>query len=302
MHKVRITAPAKINLGLEILGQREDGYHEIATVLAMVDLCDVVELTSQLDQETKRANAIDGVLEGEDLAVRALQLIRSWACADTDEEDAAIRLEKHIPIAAGLGGASSDAAATLIAGSYYWCRKFDGDRRLRAAANLGSDVPFFLGAPCALATGTGTTLEPLPAPSGWLLIVTPPLVLENKTATMYAALSAADFSDGARVADVARRLRAHEVPDSRSLHNAFARPLYELAPDLAPLPRIICDHGATFVALSGAGPSHYTWFRTAGEAQRAAKNMAGSLPKKTRMFVAPFSTLRLEDRVSASMS
>lgn len=300
VYRVRITAPAKINLGLEILRRRDDGYHEIATVMAMVDLCDVVEVSHGIAGQIRRAKIIKGIRREDDLTLQAvwrilMQKNRSW-------EGASVGLEKHIPIAAGLGGASSDAAATLIAASHFWARHIDQEVLLQEAARIGSDVPFFLGTPCALATGTGTTLEPLPPPSGWLLIVTPHLAIENKTATMYGALTPADFSDGARVADVARRLRAGQLPDPRDLHNAFTRPLYAIAPDLARLPRIICDHGAKFAALSGAGPSHYTWFRTSVAARSAAGQMASSLPEETRMFVAPFTSLRLADRLTITMT
>lgn len=300
MFKVRITAPAKINLGLEILGRRDDGFHEIATVMAMVDLCDVVELTPWFGDEIARAQTIADIPSDEDLTVRALSLIMSHSNHPTG--NAAIALEKQIPIAAGLGGASSDAAATLVAASYFWGRTTEDDQLRQDAARLGSDVPFFLGEPCALATGTGTVLTSLPAPTGWLLIVTPALRLEKKTATMYGALTPDDFTDGARVAEVARRLRAHQLPDPRSLHNAFARPLYEIAPELACIPKIMGDHAAGFAALTGAGPSHYTWFRGASGARRAAMHMASSLPEMTRMFVAPFASLGLADRLTISMS
>lgn len=300
VYKVRLTAPAKVNLGLEVLGRRDDGYHEISTVLAMVDLCDVIELTPGARGEIDRATEIDGVRLQDDLAFEALYRIlmqknHSW-------EGAIVGLEKHIPIAAGLGGASADAAATLIAASHFWERHIDQDVLLQEAARIGSDVPFFLGEPCAHATGTGTTLAPLPPPRGWLLIVTPDLAIANKTASMYRALTPADFSDGSRVGGVVRRLRAGQLPEPDDLHNAFARPLYELAPDLARLPKVFCDHGAKFATLSGAGPSHYTWFRTAAAAHSTAGQMASSLPQKTQMFVAPFSSLRLADRVTICMT
>lgn len=300
MYKVRITAPAKVNLGLEILGRRDDGFHEIVTVMAMVDLCDVVELTPCYGNKIERAKVIRGIPKDEDLTVRALYT--ALAHKGHHGENATIGLEKHIPVAAGLGGASSDAAAALFAANYYWDRHIVQEHLHRDAASLGSDVPFFLGDPCALATGTGTTLEPLPPPKGWLVIVTPPFELPEKTKSMYDALLPSDFSDGTRVARVASKLRAGQMPHPDDLHNAFTRPLYDLTPDLARIPKIMCDHTAKFAALSGAGPSHYTWFRNAAAARSAVGQMASSLPEKTRMFVAPFSTLRLEDRLSISLT
>lgn len=300
MYRVRITAPAKVNLGLEILGRREDGLHEIATVMAMVDLCDVIELSPSLGHEVTRAKAVRGIRKDEDLAVRALHAV--MAHKRQSRESATIGLEKHIPIAAGLGGASSDAAAALLAANLLWGQPVEGDQLQREAALLGSDVPFFLGEPCALATGPGTTLEPLPAPHGWIVIVTPPFALAEKTRTMYASLQRSDFTDGSSVAEVARRLRNGQPPESGDLHNAFARPLYELAPELADIPSIMCARTAKFAALSGAGPSHYTWFGTAAGALSAVGQMASSLPKKTRIHVAPFSTVRLEDRLTISLT
>ena len=276
MNHIRVQAPAKLNLGLEILGRRSDGYHEIRTVLAMVDLLDTVTVSPTRPGQIRRDADLHGINEREDLAVRALQQLRAAARISLG---ARLRIDKHIPVSAGLGGASSDAAAALLAGERAWSITTPDVSLYQLAATLGSDVPFFLGGPCALAQGTGTDLSPLPPLDGSAVIVTPPTCIPRKTATLYGLLRPIDMSDGERVTAVASAIKSGVLPETDTLANAFQPALERLVPEIPALVGAFHAAGAPFVALSGAGPSHYTIVAESEHAHAMASRLRERLPE-----------------------
>ncbi|MCD6032966.1 MAG: ispE [Thermomicrobiales bacterium] len=282
--QIVIDAPAKLNLGLEVIGRRDDGFHEIATIFLTIDLYDRLTLSPSADLEL---SCDDDALPGEDnLALRALQLLRDQT---NHPGGARLHLRKRIPAAAGLGGASSDAAAVLLAGRELWQLDVSDTRLHDLAAQLGSDVPFFLRGGCAIGRGRGDLLEPLPLredASRWLVVVVPDVRIPAKTANLYARLSEEDFSDGSSIAAQAARLRSGLVPDATLLGNAFARPLYAMVPELAALPDIMRDAGAASVAISGAGPAHYAVVINAAQAERVAARLRERLGDRAQVIVA----------------
>ncbi len=280
-HSVRVAAPAKINLGLEIVGRRDDGYHEIATILQAIRLHD--QLTLEPADGIRSTGPLPDIPDGENLALRALRLLSERTGGD---RGAWLDLRKSIPAAAGLGGASADAAAALLAARDLW-RLAIGDEALAGiAAELGSDVPFFLHGGTALATGRGERLAPLPTPAFTAVVVCPKIRIPRKTATLYGALRPDDFSDGARVLAQADRLRAGLPPDPDLLGNAFARALYGLRPELADLPPLMRAHGAVHPAISGAGPSHYALFEDPEEAVAVAQRLEPAMGNAAEIVVA----------------
>jgi 4-diphosphocytidyl-2-C-methyl-D-erythritol kinase len=284
MKVVRIRAPAKLNLGLEILGRRPDGYHEIRTVLAMVDYLDTLSIQAEPNTTIRRRGDLPGIDEHDDLALRALKRLQDVARSPLG---ASLTLDKRIPASAGLGGASSDAAAALLAGRRAWDVSL-GDRHLHEiGAELGTDVPFFLNGPCSLASGNGTILRPLPPLRAWAVIATPPLSLRAKTATLYSALSPSDMSNGDRVEGVARCILEGELPTADAFGNAFLRPLLHVVPTLTELAPAMKGAGAPFVALSGAGGSHYTLLKEKDEAHSIASKLRASVPTTIKVAVVP---------------
>jgi 4-diphosphocytidyl-2-C-methyl-D-erythritol kinase len=163
---------AKVNLALEVLGKRSDGYHEIATVMHAVDLFDrlTLEAAPSISLETD-----DPALPTDErnLVVRAALLLRQAAGVGVG---ARLRLKKRIPVAAGLGGGSSDAAATLLGLNQLWDLRWPRERLEALAVELGMDVPFFLSRGPALATGRGERLEQLPAAGAYALVLVNPRV------------------------------------------------------------------------------------------------------------------------------
>jgi 4-diphosphocytidyl-2-C-methyl-D-erythritol kinase len=158
----RFAAPAKVNFGLRILGKRPDGYHAIQTILQMLDLCDWLTFSPH-DAGTIRLTCIPAGLPTDDsnLVVRAAKLLQQTFQVQQGVE---ISLDKRIPIAAGLGGGSSDAATTLLVLNRVWQLQRPPATLHYLAAQLGSDVPFFLDGPTALACGRGEILSPVSSP------------------------------------------------------------------------------------------------------------------------------------------
>lgn len=286
---VIIRAPAKINLGLEILGKRADGYHEIRTVMAMIDLVDTLMIRPGDQESGVLIDGVPGVAATDNLVGRA---IRSFADASGIRSGYEVMVSKAIPSPGGLGGASSDAASTLLALSALHGHPLTSGELLGIASSLGADVPFFLGGPFALASGTGTTLEPLPPVPGWVVLVVPGLEIPAKTPTLYRALEPDDFSGGARVERAAASISKGKTPESTVLGNAFERPLYGIAPQLAHLRDRMLAAGAPFVALSGAGPAHYTLYESESEGRELASRLEVALPANTLVTVIRFLSIR----------
>ena len=237
---------------MEVLGRRGDGYHEVRTVLQAVDLAD--RLTFEPDSELRLVVEPPGAVATQgNLALRAAELLQQEAGVSAG---ALITLSKQIPVAAGLGGGSSDAAATLLGLRRLWGLDLSEQRLLPLAARLGSDVPFFIRGGTALGSGRGTELTPLPTPSEeWAVLLVPQgTPQEDKTGRLYGLLTPADFIPGASHSDeVVRRLRARE-PLSRALFNVFESVAPEAYPSYA------ADRtafGDADVLLAGAGPAFF---------------------------------------------
>jgi 4-diphosphocytidyl-2-C-methyl-D-erythritol kinase len=163
-------APAKVNFGLRILGKRPDGYHAIQTILQMLNLCDWLTFCTN-DAGIIRLICRQPTLPTDDgnLVVRAAKLLQQTYQV---QQGVKITLDKHIPIAAGLGGGSSDAAITLLVLNHLWQLQRPQATLHHLAAQLGSDVPFFLDGPTAVASGHGEVLSPIspPAPLSGVLV------------------------------------------------------------------------------------------------------------------------------------
>ena len=250
---VQIPAYAKINLTLEITGRRDDGYHDIATILQTVSLADTVTISPAADLTV---DCDRPELAGEaNLVWRAATALAHYGGVIPR---ARIGIVKRIPVAAGLGGGSADAAAALRVLNRLWQLNLPPPELAALAADaVGMDAPFLLAGGCALATGRGDALEPLPAQlMATLLIITPAATIPDKTATLYAALADADFTDGRRSRAVfaSNELTTAMLTTNRC-HNAFTRAAREIFPGLAG----VMDETAAVTMfpprLSGAGPS-----------------------------------------------
>jgi 4-diphosphocytidyl-2-C-methyl-D-erythritol kinase len=171
-HGVRMASPAKINLGLRILGKRPDGYHAIESIFQMLDLCDWLSFRPNAEGLIHlTCPASDLPTDERNLVVRAAHLLRQTTHV---RQGVHITLENRIPIAAGLGGGSSNAATTLLSLNRLWGLNCPIATLHMLAAQLGSDVPFFLNGPTALVEGRGEVLSPLPPPAPWAGVLVNP--------------------------------------------------------------------------------------------------------------------------------
>ncbi|GMU39574.1 MAG: 4-diphosphocytidyl-2-C-methyl-D-erythritol kinase [Chloroflexota bacterium] len=255
---VRLIAPAKINLALEVLRKRQDGYHEVATVMTTVDLADRVEIEARPAGSslsvTLTGDYAAGIDPESDLARRAAIRVAEAAGRDPD---LAIRVEKRIPSPGGLGGGSSDAAAVIRGLQRLWRLDWPVERLEAVAATLGSDVPFFLHGGTAFCTGRGERVEPLRDVTPLrMLILTPPVPsAPGKTARRYAALHPHEFTDGLRARRLAARIARKAPPPTSDLANVFEAVVERTEPELVAHYARYTAAGAPRMHLCGAGPS-----------------------------------------------
>lgn len=257
MAALAVKAYAKINLGLEIIGRRDDGFHELVTVLQTVSLYDEIAVVPG-DALTLRCDR-KGMGGERNLVWKAADLLQRESGT---EQGAVIDLVKTIPVAAGLGGGSSDAAVALRSLNELWELGLDAPRLAELASHLGSDVPFFLQGGTALGTGRGEILEPLPTPEGqWLVIVSPDIRLPGKTPALYGRLDADDFTDGSATLKLADALRSGQALPEECMVNAFERVADDAFPGLDRHRAVMLKAGAEHVHLSGSGPSLFALVR-----------------------------------------
>ena len=243
-----LSAAAKINLALEVLGRREDGYHEVATVMQAVDLSDrlVIEDAEVLEL---RVSAPDVPSDGSNLVARAARALREAASVS---RGARFTLVKRIPVAAGLGGGSADAAATLMGLSRLWRLGWPRARLAELAATLGTDVPFFLRGGAALGTGRGERVEPVAGAALAFVLVNPGV--GTSTPTIYGSVTPAMYSDGSRVDQMVAALRSRRPARvAESLHNALEGIAAAAYRQVTQMKAALLAAGALGAGMSGSG-------------------------------------------------
>jgi 4-diphosphocytidyl-2-C-methyl-D-erythritol kinase len=259
-------APGKLNLLLHVLGRRADGYHLLQTVFRLIDRCDRVGIAVRADGEIRRRDPLPGVPPEEDLCVRAARLLKRRSGTRLGAE---LALEKHLPIGAGLGGGSSDAATTLIALNRLWRAGLVRAELQAMALELGADVPFFVFGENALGEGVGEQLTALALPPAWYLVLVPPVAMSTRDV----------FSDNA----LTRNTKPLKIPPffsglgANDLEAVAARRSPEIAAHLAWL-----RQRSPQARMTGSGACVFAEFATESEARAAL----GELPGTMRGFVA----------------
>jgi len=169
-------APAKLNLMLRITGRRDDGYHELQTVFQFINYTDSLSFSLRDDGIVRRVNTIPGIPEKQDLIIRAAQLLRKISGT---QQGVDISINKILPMGAGLGGGSSDAATVLVALNHLWKLDLENDHLAKLGLQLGADVPVFVRGEAAWAEGIGELLTPVTLPEPWYLVVVVPCHVET---------------------------------------------------------------------------------------------------------------------------
>lgn len=274
-----IEAPAKINWFLRILRKREDGCHDIVSLMQRITLCDTLTL-----EHSDRIEVITdaNIPLADNLVYKAAVLLKERAGADSG---ARIKLKKEIPLAAGLGGGSSDAAATLTGLNRLWDLGMTAEGLADIGASLGSDVPFFLSSPAALVEGRGERVSPWrPGSSRILVLVKPSIGVSTAWAYARAGESLGEKSspgssgiltkEGDNIKLFCRALDEGDFPLLRSLRrNDLEPPVLCRYPVVGEIRERLERAGALFSSMSGSGPTVFGVFRTEEEAFEAGKNL-----------------------------
>ena len=278
---VSALAPAKVNLTLEVLGRRADGYHELRTLMLALDLCDVVAVRAAGTEGVRmrlegRALEPDVPRDRRNLAWRAAELLLEWARGAGGAGAAApagleLVLDKRIPSGAGLGGASSDAAAVALAAARALGLELAPERLRAGLAHLGSDCVFFADAAetgVALCTGRGERVQPLAACPDWTFVLVTPAA-RAPTGRVYGALASSLWDGGKppslRADPLTRAASAARPFLSNDLEGAALRAI----PELGALRELLTRHGAEHFRLCGSGSSFFGVHEREEEARAA---------------------------------
>jgi 4-diphosphocytidyl-2-C-methyl-D-erythritol kinase len=167
-------APAKLNLFLHVVGRRADGYHLLQSLFRLISFGDELGIAVRSDGLIRRTNAVEGVPEESDLALRAAILLKHRTSCPAGAD---IELVKRLPLGGGVGGGSSDAATVLIALNHLWQTGLVRAQLMTLAAELGADVPFFVFGQSAFAEGIGDKLSPVAMAEAWYVVLTPPVAV-----------------------------------------------------------------------------------------------------------------------------
>ena len=264
----RINAPAKINIRLKVTGRRPDGYHELVSIMVPVDLFDELELKVPFDGGIKiKSKGFDVPTNEDNLIYRAAESFMSLTGIN---DGVSMDLNKNIPVAAGLGGGSSDAAATLIGLNNLYSNPLSDSDLHTLAVKLGADVPFFINCRPALATGIGEVLESIPKwPHLWYIIITPPFSIS--TAWVYENLKL-ELTIGEY--DYIKSILKNDTYNiSRILENDLENVTSASFPIIKTLKKLLKDAGAEGAIMSGSGPSVFGVFSTPDKASAARESL-----------------------------
>ncbi|ALK31963.1 4-(cytidine 5'-diphospho)-2-C-methyl-D-erythritol kinase [Burkholderia plantarii] len=254
-------APAKLNLFLHITGRRPDGYHSLQTVFQLLDWGDTLHYVRRDDGIVHRVTEVAGVPEDGDLVVRAARLLQAHTGTTFGVD---IEIDKVLPMGAGLGGGSSDAATTLLALNRLWQLDLPRAELQALAVKLGADVPFFVFGKNAFAEGIGEALEQVELPTRWFLVVTPRVHVP--TAEIFSDKSLTRNSKPITITDFLAQQSSKGWPDSFGQNDMQAVVTKKYA-EVAKVVEALYD--LTPARMTGSGASVFAAFSSRDEAEAA---------------------------------
>ena len=265
---LRMPSHAKINLGLYVLGKRPDGYHDIWTIFQELEFHDVLYFTKRDAPLTLTTNHPTLPVGDENLVCRAA---RAFAQKTGCPTQLAIHLEKQIPLGAGLGGGSSNAAAALRGLNQLFQVGASREELAALGATLGSDVPFFLHGGTAIGTGRGEQIEPLPdLPPCWILLINPRIHVSSAWAYKNINLKLTNFPTKNNVFSQ----QHNAVTDAlRTLENMLEEPVISHYPIIASIKNRLLEEGAEWASMSGSGSTVFGVFKEKELAEQALRQI-----------------------------
>jgi len=282
---VTVHAPAKVNLILRILDRRPDGYHNLWSIMHTVALEDAVTMRASSQRGIRLACNVGGLsVDHTNLVWRAASAVLDRAQLSVGVD---IELYKRVPMGAGLGGGSSDAAATILGLNQSLQLGWSREKMAEVGQALGSDVAFFLFAPSAIVSGRGESVRPVTIEGGrWIVLVKPTFGIETKWAYQeLAATRAAVRQLSADHGELDRRDRLTWGQVAASVENDFEIPVFAKHPQLGEIKRFLLKRGAQFALLSGSGATVFGLFEEESTARRAGAELAQDA--ELNLFVVP---------------
>jgi 4-diphosphocytidyl-2-C-methyl-D-erythritol kinase len=295
MRSINLTARAKVNLYLEIVGDRADGYHELVMILQSIDLADSVDICSLSTGEIKvHCNHPQVPVDSSNLAYRAAELMaKEFPNAFSKRSGVEITIRKQIPVAAGLAGGSSNAAAVLVGLDLLWELGLTQSELEELAAQLGSDIPFCISGGTAIATGRGEVLSPLPSLDNIYIVLAKYRSLEVSTPWAYKSYRAAYghsyIKDKDSLAARATAVHSGEMVQAvvnkdvkaiaSKLHNDLEKVVLPAYPQVLQLRETFASLGVLGTMMSGSGPSVFALCESKEQAEdvmRCMKREIGS--------------------------
>lgn len=265
-------APAKINLGLDVLGKRDDGYHDLSMVMVSVDLCDYITLSEREDNKIViSSNSPKMPVNDKNDVFKAAQLIKDDYGI---KKGVSINLDKKIPICAGMGGGSSDAAATIRGLNKLWQLELTDEDMIAIGKRIGSDVPYCISGGCAQVGGMGEQIDKIDGKlSSWVVLVKPEFGISTRT-----VFPEVDCQEISRV-DIAAITRALEANDYQALIDGMGNSLEDISIARKPFIQKIKDKmilsGADTALMTGSGPTVFALCRTEKQANRVVNSLKG---------------------------
>jgi 4-diphosphocytidyl-2-C-methyl-D-erythritol kinase len=271
--KIYEKAPAKINLLLDVLYKRPDGYHEVEMVMTMIDLADFLEF-EPLPRDTIVISSQVGhiPLDEKNLAFQAAKLLKERYNVKAGVH---IHIDKRIPVAAGLAGGSSDAAATLRGLNRLWNLGIPTEQLKALAAELGSDVPFCVTGGTAIARGRGERLEPIePPPPCWVVLAKPPIHVS--TQDVYGRLNVNEIAEHPSLSDMRGAIREGDFRGiCGALGNVLEKVTSKMHPEVGRIKESMLKLGAEGVLMSGSGPTVFGLTQKEAKALKIRNGLRG---------------------------
>ena len=265
-----VPAPAKLNLFLHLTGRRADGYHELESLFVLIDLADTIALALRDDDAIVRSVELPGVTDDDDLALRAARALRD---ATGTRRGVTIGVTKRIPMGAGLGGGSSDAASVLLGLNRLWAVRLPRDELSDVARALGADVPFFIGANPALARGIGERLTPMSVPACWFVLAMP--AVHVPTVEIFAAPQLTRSTPSAKMNVFSEGYGRNDLQE-------IATARYPLVRDAVMLLRRV----SASARMTGSGACAFASFATERDARAALASLPAEMPQRVVRAVA----------------
>lgn len=287
---IREKAYAKINLGLDVLRRRPDGYHEVKMIMQTVDICD------ELAFEKREEPGIELQIEGADLPADENNLVYRAAALLLEKkqirEGVSITLQKKIPIAAGMAGGSADAAATLRGVNALLGMGYSAEELKEIGVTLGADIPYCIQGGTMLSEGIGEILTPLSEPPACHLVIAKPDI-DVSTAFVYGHLQADKLTFHPDIDGMAAALAAGELRGiTDRMGNVLETVTVKEYPVIDKLKRMMCELGAENALMSGSGPTVFGIYREKEEAEKAAAAIRAEEPAAS-VFVTGFCNNKL---------